>query len=95
MRFRQRARDLAIEVLIAVVLVTAYVIYQFKFPKGPRPDSWIIGLSVNTIIVVGFLASWFKHQRKNAQFWLVLGLLLFCHMALFIFFLRRIERVQN
>lgn len=48
MRFRRRARDLTIEVLIAVVLVTAYVIYLFKFPEGHRPDSRIIGLSVNT-----------------------------------------------
>jgi hypothetical protein len=56
-------------------------------------NSWIIGLSVNTVIVVAFLASWFKHQWKNAQFWSVLGLLLFCHMVLFIFFLRRIEHV--
>ena len=91
MRFRQRARDLTIEVLIAVVLVTAYMIYLFKFPHRPKPDSWIIGLSVNTIIVVGFLASWFKHQWKNTQFWIVLGLLLFGHMALFVFLLRRIE----
>ena len=94
MRFRQRARDLTIEVLIAVVLVTAYVIYLFRFPERLRPDSWkTIGLFVNTIVVFGFLVSWFKHQWKNTQFWLVLGLLLFCHMALFVFFIRLIEHV--
>jgi hypothetical protein len=55
MRFRQRARDLAIEVLIAVVLVTAYVIYLFKFPKGPRAAK--IGGNVGgTVLIVAIVA---------------------------------------
>ena len=89
MSFREKARDLAIETLIAVVLVTAYVIYLFKVPRDRRPDSWTIALAVNTAIVFGFLLSWFRRKWKIAQFWIALGLLLFCHLAVFIFLLRR------
>ena len=93
MSFREKARDLAIETLIAIVLVTAYVIYLFKVPRDRTPDSWITALAVNTAIVFGFLLSWFRRKWKIAQFWITLALLLFCHLAVFIFLLRRAERI--
>ena len=83
MKLREKVRDLGIESLIAAVLVTAYVIYLFDVPKDRRPDSWIIALAVNTVVVFGFLVSWFRHRWKNTRFWIVLGLLFLCHAALF------------
>ena len=93
MRFLKKALDLSLATLIAVVLVTAYVVYLFNVPRDRRPDSRLIALAVNTTIVFGFLLSWLRHQWKSSRFWVVLGLLFFCHIALFAILLRRIEHV--
>src|SRR5271165_228266 len=93
MSFLKRVRDLAVETLIAVILVTAFVIYLFKFPRESRPNWGLVAFIVNTAIVFGFLASWFRHSWKNVEYWGVLAVLLLCHIAVYVFVLRRIEHL--
>src|SRR6266852_568930 len=90
MSFLKRTRDLIIETLIAVILVTAFVVYLFIVPKENRPNSVWVALSVNTVIVFGFLISWFRNAWKSTQYWAVLGVLLLCHSAIYIFALHRV-----
>jgi uncharacterized membrane protein HdeD (DUF308 family) len=90
MSFLKRIRDLIIEILIAVILVTALVVYFFMVPKESRPNSAWVALAVNTAIVFGFLISWFRPSWKSAQYWVVLGLLMLCHSAVYIFTLHRV-----
>ncbi len=89
----KRIRDVAIETLIAVILVTAFVVYLFKFPKESRPNWGLVAFIVNTAIVFGFLVSWFRHLRKNVLYWAVLAVLLLCHIAIYVFAHRRIEQI--
>ena len=90
MSFLKRARDLIIETLIAIILVTAFVVYLFMVPKESRPNSGWVALAVNTAIVFGFLISWFRYAWKSVQYWIGLGVLLFCHSAVYILALRRV-----
>ena len=90
MSVRKRIRDLIIETLIAVILVTAYVVYLFMVPKGSRPNWGWVALAVNTLIVFGFLISWFRYAWKTTRYWVMLGILLFCHSAAYIFALHRV-----
>jgi hypothetical protein len=85
MSFLKRTRDLVIETLVAVVLVTAFVAYLFMAPKGSRPNWDWVAFAVNTMVVFGFLISWFRHAWKTAQYWVVLGMLLLCHSAACVF----------
>jgi hypothetical protein len=90
MSFLKRIRDLIIETLIAVILVTAFVVYLFMVPKGSRPNWGWAALAVNTIIVFGFLISSFRHAWMTAQYWVVLGMLLLCHSAAYTYALHRV-----
>jgi hypothetical protein len=92
MSLRKRIRDLVIETLIAVILVTAYVVYLFKVPKGSRLNWGWAPLAVNTLIVFGFLISWFRYAWKTTRYWAILGMLLLCHCAAYIFALQRVGR---
>jgi hypothetical protein len=90
MSFLKRIRELIIETLIAVILVTAFVVYLFMVPKENRPNGIWMPLVLNTAIVFGFLISWFRHAWKSAQYWAVLVVLLVCHSAVYISVLHRI-----
>ena len=86
----KRISDLIIEILIAVILVTAFVVYLFMVPKEKRLSGRWLPLILNTAIVFGFLISWFRPEWKRAKFWTLLGLLLVCHSAVYILLLTRI-----
>ena len=93
MSLRKRIRDLIIETLIAVILVTAYVVYLFHSSQGEQAKlgGWA-PLAVNTLIVFGFLISWFRYAWKATRYWAMLGMLLLCHCAAYIFALQRVGR---
>ncbi len=83
MGYRKRLKDLLIETVLAVALVTAYVIYLFHRPKGAAlPWEWI-RLIVNTTVVFGFLIAWFRYSWRKRTFWIALSLLLVCHLLFF------------
>ena len=92
MSLRKRIRDLIIEILIAVILVTAYVVYLFNSSQGEQAKLGWAPLAVNTLIVFGFLVSWFRYAWKTTRYWAILGTLLLCHCAAYIFALQRVGR---
>jgi hypothetical protein len=77
----KRIRDLAIETLIAIILVSAYVAYLFWRPKESGLDWQLISQAVNTAIVFGFVIAWFRHAWKSFLFWAVLAIFLLGHLA--------------
>ncbi len=88
MPYARRIRDLLVEILIAAVLVTSFLIYLFQHPKGVSlPWEWI-KLVVNTTIVFGFLIAWFRESWRNYVFWVTVAILLLCHVFLLSFFVR-------
>jgi len=92
MRYAKRIRDLLIETVFAVALVTVFVICLFHWPNisSSLPREWI-KLIVNTIVVFGFLISWFRHSWRNYVFWIAVALLLLCHLLLLGFLTQRIH----
>ncbi|OLE92154.1 MAG: hypothetical protein AUF79_00035 [Crenarchaeota archaeon 13_1_20CM_2_51_8] len=92
MRYAKRMRDLLIETVVAVALVTVLVIYLFHLPKASSSLPWgWIKLIVNTIVVFGFLVAWFRHSWRNYVFWIAVALLLLCHLLLLGFLTQRIH----
>jgi len=92
MSVRKRIRDLIFETLIAIILVTALVVYLFMVPNEGRPNWGLASLAVNTLIVFGFLISWFRYAGRTTRYWATLGMLLLCHSAAYIFVLQRAGR---
>jgi uncharacterized membrane protein YfcA len=91
MSYARRIRDIAVETSIAVVLVTAFVAYLFRLPKGSSLDWRRIAEIINTMVVFGFLSSWFRHAWRNSLFWIALTVLLLIHFAAYAFVLGRIQ----
>lgn len=90
MKSWKRLGDLLLEVVIAVVVVTAGIIYVVEHPTADQ--HWdIIALLGNTAIVFGFLISWFRDAWKSLFFWSVIVLLLLGHMALYLLVLHHIQ----
>jgi hypothetical protein len=88
-----RIRDLAIETLIAVTVVTGFVVYLFESHSGKQRD-WTSFVQIgNTAIVFGFLISWFRHAWRRLSFWTVIGALLFVHVAVYVFVFRHIQHL--
>jgi hypothetical protein len=87
----KRARGLMLEILIGLVLVTAFVAYLFSLPKGTKLNWQRIALVLNTFVVFGFLISWFRHQWKRLDFWATMTVLLLIHTAVYLFVLSRTE----
>lgn len=87
----KRAMELLLEILIAVILVTAFVTYLFTLPKGTTLNWQRIALVVNTAVVFGLLISWFRNGWKNLAFWATITVLLLGHTAAYLFVLNRIE----
>lgn len=87
----KRARDLLLEILIGVVLVTAFVAYLFSLPKGTTLNWQRIALVLNTFVVFGFLISWFRDRWKRLDFWATMTALLLIHTAVYLFVFSRTE----
>ena len=93
MSTRKRVRDIAIEILIATVLVAAFVAYLLTSPKGTTTDWRPIGVVINTLVVFGFLISWFRGTSKNIRFWAILAILLFGHVVAYIILFRHVQQL--
>ncbi|HMK22585.1 MAG TPA: hypothetical protein VK466_09640 [Terriglobales bacterium] len=90
MKTWKRLRDIALEVAIAVALVATGILYVATHPRDGI--NWSrIALAGNTIIVFGFLISWFHEAWRRLLFWAVLMVLLLGHTAAYIFALSRIH----
>lgn len=86
----KRVRDIVLEVVIAVVLVTGAIIYVASHPRDSV--NWDrIALAVNTIVVFGFLISWFRREWKRLLFWTTLVVLLLGHTTLYVLILSRVH----
>jgi hypothetical protein len=93
MSMSKRVREIAIEVLIATVLVSAFVAYLLTAPKGTTVDWRPIAVVINTLVVFGFLISWFRGTSKNVRFWAILAILLFGHVAVYIILYRHVQQL--
>lgn len=87
----ERMRALVVETVVAVVLVTAFVVYLFTLPKDTTLNWQRIALVLNTLVVFGFLVSWFRDALKLLSFWATLSMLLLGHVAAYLFFLGHTE----
>jgi hypothetical protein len=93
MSLGKRLRDLTIETFIAVVLVTAFVVYAFERPKDAPPINFsFVSQVFNTAIVFGFILHWFRNSWKKGIFWLVMACLFAGHLALYWFVIPRLGR---
>jgi hypothetical protein len=88
---RKRAKDLLLEVVIAIALVTASVAYLFSLPKGTKIDWRPVALLLNTVTVFAFLISWFRHAWKRLVFWATLAVLLLAHTAAYMLVLSHVR----
>ena len=93
MSLTKRIRDIAIETLVAVALVAAFVVYEIKTHSGTSRDWTPIVQIGNTALVFGYVISWFRFAWRRTVFWVVIGTLLFGHAAVYVFILGRIEHL--
>jgi hypothetical protein len=94
MSYAKRVREIVIETLIGVVLVSAFVAYLFVSPTKGQNINWrLVAIIVNTLIVFGFLVSWFRHTWRNAFFWAAFTILLLGHLAIYAIILGRIQHL--
>jgi hypothetical protein len=83
MKPRKRVRDIFLEIVIAVALVIWGIIYVASHPRGTL--NWgRIAIAGNTLVVFGFLISWFRQEWKRLVFWTALVVLLLGHTAIYI-----------
>ena len=84
----RRFTDLMIEIAVAVTLVTLYVVYLFQRRPG-TPLPWeLISVVVNTLIVFGFLVSWFRKCWRSYLFWIIVVVLFLIHLLVLSSFMR-------
>lgn len=89
MSFSKRIRDLIVEVLIAIVLVTGLIAYKVQHPN--TEINWTrIALILNTAIVFGYLIAWFRDAWTRILFWAWLIAALLAHVAVYVLVLDRI-----
>ncbi len=90
MRPWKRLGAIFLEVVIAVVLVTGGIVYVATHPRDSL--NWSrIALAGNTIVVFGFLISWFRDAWRRLVFWTALVVLLLGHTAAYILVLSHIH----
>ena len=92
MNIAKRIKEIAIETLIAVVLVVAFLTYVFKTALHGAMDWTPVLLILTTGIVFGYLASWFRYAWSEAKFWLSFAVLLVVHIAVCLLILKHTSR---
>lgn len=88
-----RIRDLLLETLLAAVLVGAFVAFLFAHPKGVIWDWRRITQTLNTIVVFGFLISWFRNLWGSALFWASLAALFVGHIGIYALIFNHAQRL--
>jgi hypothetical protein len=91
---RRRIRNILLEALIGMALVTAFAVYVVKTHDSTKVRNWtpIIQLG-NTALVFGFLIQWFRYAWSRGKFWAFLIVLLLIHIALYMLLLARIHQL--
>jgi hypothetical protein len=87
----KRIRDLAVETAIAVAVVVGLIAYVSTRPPNTELDWKWIALILNTVVVFGFVISWFRDVWGKLVFWTNLIVLLVVHFVIFSIAMRRIE----
>lgn len=86
----KRVREIFTEVVIAVALVTGGIIYVASHPRDSL--NWgRIAMAGNTVVVFGFLISWFRQEGKRLVFWTAMLVLLLDHTAIYILVLNHVH----
>ncbi len=93
-RLRKRIRDVILDTLIAIVLVTAFAKYVIKTHDAIKVRNWTPVIQVgNTVLVFGLLIHWFRYAWNRGTFWAVLSVLLLVHIAMYVLFLARVHQL--
>lgn len=89
----KRIRDIILEALIAILLITAFAVYVIKTHDATKVRNWtpVIQLG-NTALVFGFLIQWFRYAWSRSTFWAALSVLLLVHIAVYMLLLARIHQ---
>jgi hypothetical protein len=93
MNIAKRIKEIALETLIAVVLVVAFVTYVFKTALHGAMDWTPVLLILTTGIVFGYLASWFRYAWSEVKFWLSFAVLFVVHIAICVLILKYTSRM--
>lgn len=93
-RLGKRIRDIILEALIAILLVSAFAVYVIKTHDPTKVRDWtpIIQLG-NTALVFGFLIQWFRYAWRKSTFWAFLTVLLLVHIAVYTLLLGQIHQL--
>ncbi len=88
----KRVRDIMLEVVVAVALVTGGIVYVASHPRSSL--NWAgVALLANTVVVFGYLISWFRAEWRRLVFWAMLVVLLLGHVLIYIFVVSRISQL--
>jgi cytochrome bd-type quinol oxidase subunit 2 len=94
MSLGKRLRDIALEVLIAVVLVSGLLFYAANSAGRNHRRDFVLGaIVINTALVFGYLLSWFRFAFRNMPFWITLAGLLLAHGVGYILIFPRLDHV--
>ena len=89
---KRRLQDLALEILIALAVVSATLLWANSVPPhAPFPTKWV-GLVARRRYLFGYALQWCKQYRRLIRFWLAFVTLLLLHSVAFVFVLVRVGR---
>jgi multisubunit Na+/H+ antiporter MnhB subunit len=88
----KRVRDLAFETAIAITIVVGLILYASRPHTGSEATWHFVPLVLNTVVVFGFVLSWYRHCWRKASLWAAIGSLLLVHSVGYIVLLNRVER---
>jgi hypothetical protein len=91
----KRMRDLLIEIVVAIVVVTAFVAYLLKLPPGTRANLQPVAFALNTATVFGLVFWWFRRLLKRPAFWVVIAILLAIQVGIYYFVISRISELPG
>jgi hypothetical protein len=92
MNIAKRIKEIAIETLIAVILVVAFLSYVLKTALHGAMDWTPVLLILTTGVVFGCLASWFRFAWSETKFWLSFVGLLVVHITTILLILKYTAR---
>jgi hypothetical protein len=89
-KISKRIRDVLLEVVSVTVLLSGAIAYVVMHPKATL--NWgAAAFAVNTIVVFGFLISWFRQEWKRLVFWTVLIVVLLLQWLIYVSAFQRLS----
>jgi|GEM_PF-901551 hypothetical protein len=89
----KRLLDFGLAVVVAVILVIAYVVYLFSLPAGTTLDWKRVAFASNAIAIVGFLVYWCRAAWRSLWLWVTIAIVLLANCSLYWIVLRQVDRV--